>query len=115
MSSIQGRDTDVVVTPSGNRLIVHFFAGVLEHFEEIDMFQVEQFSPESIVLHIVPTKPLTAAIRKRLCDELSSRGAQDLKIEIDPVRKIPPSIGGKRRFIISHIKTNSENRMLQPQ
>jgi phenylacetate-CoA ligase len=40
MESIRGRDADVIITPAGNRLIVHFFTGVLEHFQEIDSFQV---------------------------------------------------------------------------
>ncbi len=42
MQSIQGRSADIVTTPSGNRLIVHFFTGVLEHFSEVDSFQVVQ-------------------------------------------------------------------------
>ena len=42
LKSIQGRNTDVVLTPGGNRLIVHFFTGILEHFPEIDSFQVVQ-------------------------------------------------------------------------
>src|SRR5262244_3704353 len=56
IKSIEGRNTDVVITPSGNRLIVHFFTGVLEHFTEIEAFQVLQDKPGSMVLRLAPTE-----------------------------------------------------------
>ena len=42
MLSIDGRETDVVVTPNGNRLIVHFFTGIFEYYQSIDTFKVIQ-------------------------------------------------------------------------
>lgn len=54
LRTIQGRSADYILTPSGNRLIVHFFTGILEHFKEIGCFQVRQERPGSMRLLVVP-------------------------------------------------------------
>lgn len=101
MKGIQGRDTDVVVTPSGGRLIVHFFTGTLEHCKEIDSFQVLQESPGSIVLRVVPSGRSNSQIADRITEKLKQAGASDLNIKIVFVDEIPLTSGGKRRFIVS--------------
>ena len=103
MNSIQGRDTDVVVTPSGKRLIVHFFTGVLEHFKEIDSFQVVQEAPDAITLRIVPANHANPDVADRIVEKLKQTGASDLNIEVVFVNQIPLTPGGKRRFITSKV------------
>lgn len=104
MKAIEGRETDVVVTPSGKRLIVHFFTGILEHFAEIDSYQVVQESRDAIVLRVVPAETPGAETAKRIVARLKQMGASDLNIEVEFVDRIPPTAGGKRRFIISRIR-----------
>jgi phenylacetate-CoA ligase len=99
MESIQGRDTDVVITPSGNRLIVHFFTGILNHFPEIDSFQVVQEDSRSILVRVVPDVGYSAEIPPRIVAALREKGA-DLEIEVDTVDDIPAAPSGKRRFVI---------------
>lgn len=103
MESVQGRDTDVVITPSGNRLIVHFFTGILEHFPEINSFQVVQETKDLIVLRMVPGVGFSSKTTSKLVTKLEEKGAADLKIQVDLVTEIvvPPS--GKRRFVISKV------------
>jgi phenylacetate-coenzyme A ligase PaaK-like adenylate-forming protein len=101
MQSVQGRDTDIVVTPSGNRLIVHYFTGLLEHFSEIDSFQVRQDEVESITLLIVPTKAFGTDTTNRIKATLKGLNAPDLRIDVEVVNKIPVSPAGKRRFVVS--------------
>jgi phenylacetate-CoA ligase len=103
MESIQGRDTDIVITPDGNRLIVHFFTGVLEHFPEIDSFQVIQERVDSILIRIVPSKKFTKELQNKIVTSLRDKGAR-LRIDIETVKHIPVSPSGKRRFIISDVK-----------
>lgn len=99
LESIQGRNADYVLTPAGNRLIVHFFTGILEHFREIDSFQVIQDRPDAIRLHIVPGPGYNPEIPEKIQNALRQRGA-DLNIEVQTVREIPLTSGGKRRFIV---------------
>ncbi len=103
LDSVLGRETDVVVTPEGNRLIVHFFTGILEHFSEIESFQVVQEEPSSILLRIVPEEGYSAATAEAVRKELRDRGAGGLRIEIECVKEIPLAETGKRRFVISRL------------
>jgi len=100
MASIQGRDTDVVVTPSGNRLIVHFFTGILNHFPEVESFQVVQEDPGSILVRVVPAAGYSESTPPRIVAALREKGA-DLEIAVDTVDEIPTAPSGKRRFVVS--------------
>ncbi len=99
LRSVQGRDTDIVVTPSGNRLIVHYFTGILEHFEEIDEFQVVQDEPGAVRVRVVPGPGYGEDTAARVVRALNG-GAPDLEISVEPVPEIPLTPGGKRRFVI---------------
>jgi phenylacetate-CoA ligase len=101
MESIQGRDTDIVMTPSGNHLVVHFFTGILEHFPEIESFQVVQEEIESIVLRIVPTREFGGGTAAKIVAALHDKGARDLRIDVDVVPEIPLAPSAKRRFVIA--------------
>jgi phenylacetate-CoA ligase len=100
MESVQGRDTDIIVTPSGNRLIVHFFTGILEYFSEVTCFQVLQQDDASILVRVVPGSGFSADTASRIVSTLHARGAHDMRIEVEPVAAIPVAPSGKRRFVI---------------
>lgn len=103
MESIQGRDTDVVITPSGNRLIVHFFTGIIEYFLQVDTFQVIQTEPDRIVVRIVPASGYSPEVEREIVARLKAQGA-DLNIQVETVPEIPLSSGGKRRFVINQVE-----------
>jgi phenylacetate-CoA ligase len=106
LETVQGRDTDIIVTPSGNRLIVHFFTGLLEHYSEISSFQVVQKKTDEITLKVVPNKDFNSVVAERMINQLRERGA-DLTINLELVDEIPLTKGGKRRFVISEIRQPS--------
>lgn len=108
MESIQGRDTDVIVTPSGNRLVVHFFTGVLEHVDEVGEYQVWQDELESITVRVVPRAGYGAATADAIRRRLAEAGASDLRIEVTEVDAIAPPPSGKRRFVISALRTTGQ-------
>jgi phenylacetate-CoA ligase len=105
LASVQGRDTDIIVTPSGNRLIVHFFTGLIEAFEEVACFQVVQEELGSMVVRVVPSKPgaIDGNVQSRLLSTLRNHGATDINILIETVDRIPVAPSGKRRFVISNV------------
>ncbi len=100
---IRGRITDNVVTPGGNRLIVHFFTGVLEYFTEIDSFQIVQSEPDRIVLNVVPAEGFDSTVAARMVQALQDKGA-DIQIDVEAVSSIPLTKGGKHRFVINHLE-----------
>ncbi|HET7564449.1 MAG TPA: AMP-binding protein [Gemmatimonadaceae bacterium] len=101
LESVQGRDTDIVLTPSGNRLIVHFFTGVLASFTEISAYQVVQTEADAIAVRVVPAQSFGPETRDRIVARLREKGATELRIDVEPVREIPVAPSGKRRFVIS--------------
>ncbi len=103
LESIQGRSADAIFTPSGNRLIVHFFTGALEHFPEIDQFQVVQEQPDAITLRILPTAAWSIQSEPAIITALEKRGV-GLDVRIERVSAIPLTPGGKRRFVISNLE-----------
>jgi len=103
MAAIRGRESDVIITPSGNRLIVHYFTGIIEYFTQVEAFQVVQTDSDTIILRIVPSDGYTPEIGRQIVSLLQARGAADLRIEIELVSEIPLTAGGKRRFVIRDI------------
>lgn len=104
MQSIQGRNADIVKTPSGNRLIVHFFTGIMEHFTEVDSFQVVQTHPDQMIIKILPRSEPSESLTSRVVSAIHQKGAEDMKISVEYVEEIPLPPSGKHRFVISNIK-----------
>lgn len=100
MGGVRGRETDNILTPSGNRLIVHFFTGIFEHFSEIDSFQVIQESAEELRVLIktesADKHSLAAVVKK----SLEEKGLSGMKLSMEFVDEIPFK-AGKRRFVIN--------------
>jgi phenylacetate-CoA ligase len=107
MERIEGRDTDVVITPSGNRLIVHFFTAIMEQLPDIDSFQIIQEKPESVRVLVVPRSGFSDSIRRQLLTTMQNNGAEDLEIEIELVEQIPLTAGGKRRYVINKLRQSA--------
>lgn len=104
LAKVDGRDTDIIRTPSGRALIVHFFTGLFEHYPFVDSFLVRQSVLERLDIQVVLTpaedgKQAVEAIRS----DLVARGLTDLELNIDIVDQIPTAPSGKRRFVISEI------------
>ena len=105
LAKIEGRDTDVVVTPRGNRLIVHFFTGILEYYTTIDTFKVIQEEKKSIEVLIVPRSDFRLEHWERAKRELLEKGDPDLEINMRLVDEIPVEKSNKRRFVISKVSS----------
>lgn len=103
MKSIEGRASDIVVTPNGNRLIVHFFTGIFEYATHIETFQVVQEEKDKILVKIVPKGVFNEEEWLRLKAEMLAKGDPSLIIELEVVKKISLERSNKRRFVISRI------------
>lgn len=104
LSSVDGRDTDIVVTPNGNRLIVHFFTGIFEYYDTIKVFRVVQEKEGEIVVEIVPAEGFDNSVWNRLKSEILAKGDRDLRIELKVVENITPEKSNKRRFVVSRLR-----------
>jgi phenylacetate-CoA ligase len=103
IGSVEGRDSDIIVTPRGNRLIVHFFTGIFEYARMVDTFQIVQENSEEILVRIVPLPGFDTQTWEWLKQEILTKGDPDLRINLEIVKEIPLEGSNKRRFVISKI------------
>jgi phenylacetate-CoA ligase len=104
MKSIEGRDSDIVRTPSGDFIVVHFFTILFEYMEGVDQFQVTQERIDHLTVKIVKNQYFSDTDLNHIQNEIQKRVGADVDIEINFVNEIPLSgRSGKRRFVISKI------------
>ena len=103
ISRIQGRSTDIVTTPAGDRLIVHYFTQIFEMIPEIEQFQVRQSEPASIQILYIQAPGFSQAILDRVRNEIAENCEYPLGIEFREVDEIPLEKSNKRRFVVSEI------------
>jgi len=101
--AIEGRDTDIIVTPRGNRLIVHFFTGIFEYYTSIETFKVTQEEVDRIHVEIVPKADFTPKHWEMIKKEILEKGDPNLEISMSLVDDIPYEASNKRRFVVSKI------------
>jgi len=101
LEKIIGRDTDIVVTPNGYKLIVHFFTAIFEHEPTIQEFRVIQKDISSICILIVPRTGFHNDILAKLGRLIREKCNNDINVNFDIVDQIPLTKSGKRRFVIS--------------
>ena len=101
MESIKGRDTDIVVTPNGGFLVVHFFTILFEHIEGVEQFQVIQDKIDRLRIKIVKNEKFTDADLNYIISWIKRHAGDEMEVDIEFVDSIPPARSGKRRFVIS--------------
>jgi phenylacetate-CoA ligase len=103
---IVGRDTDLVRTPSGKNLIVHFFTGIMEHRTEIIQFQIVQEKADQFVLEYIPEREVLK-LEDSLLEihaEMEQKAGEKLNIVFKKVNQILPTPSGKPQIISTTLK-----------
>jgi len=103
LEKVIGRDTDIVVTSSGKRLIVHFFTGIFEFVPEIQQFIVIQREVSGIEIDYIPNPDFTPAVLERLEKIFYDKLKEKLNVTWRAVDNIPPTASGKPQLIQSYI------------
>ncbi len=103
LTKIVGRDTDIVYTPGGKSLIVHFFTGIFEFIEEIDQFQIVQNSPDDIIIHYVPGEHFSDSTLNSIRDIIYAKAKERFPFQFVEASMISASPSGKPQIIVSRI------------
>jgi phenylacetate-CoA ligase len=106
IDKIIGRDNDILVTPSGNLLIVHLFTIYFEYFNSIKQFQIEQLKPDEFIFRLVVENSFTSRIRSEIYDYWQKYLGYEVKLIIEIHDNIPLLYSGKRRFLIRSNEIN---------
>jgi phenylacetate-CoA ligase len=112
IDSIQGRDTDIVIAPDGNSLVVHFFTILFEYLDGVDQFQVIQKKIDKLVVKIVKNDKFSKKDSEHIKNEIKKKMGDSVEIEIEIVDNIPLSKSGKRRFVISNISSKKFDKII---
>lgn len=103
MQSIEGRVPDMIITPGGKVLIVHFFTGLFEHIAGVDQFQILQEKTNELIVRLVKNSKFNDTDEARIIREVQGYAGEEMEIVLEFVEEIPVSISGKRRFVISKV------------
>jgi phenylacetate-CoA ligase len=103
ISRIQGRSTDIVSTPAGDRMIVHFFTQIFEMIPQIAQFQVRQNRPDAIAIAFVRGSGFHAGVLEEVKRQILEQCRFPLAIDFREVSEIPLEKSNKRRFVISTV------------
>lgn len=100
LSKITGRESDVLITPSGNRLIVHLFTIYFEYFDCIKRFQIEQTQPDEFIFRLVVDENYDKNIAEQIFGYWQKFLGKDVMLTIEIHDSIPLLYSGKRRFLL---------------
>lgn len=102
INQIQGRDSDILITPSKKYLIVHNFTGFFQQKENlcVDHFQVIQNQIDLITIKLTVNDSFLNSDQQRILKYWSDYIGKDVKVNIEIVQEIALTRSGKRRFII---------------
>ncbi len=108
IESIGGRETDILITPSGKYITFYFFAGYFEHLDFIDLFQFVQDKSDEFILKIVPNENFNEKNQLKIEKDILDVLGPEVKLSIEVLKDIPLTNSGKRRFFIRNpqIKIN---------
>lgn len=104
LERIIGRDTDIVRTPSGKFLIVHFFTGIFEFYPEIRQFRVVQTSLDYFTIEYIRENTFTEAILDEIRVRIYEHLGENVHINFVEVDHIPSTPSGKPQIISSEIR-----------
>jgi phenylacetate-CoA ligase len=100
IDKIIGRESDILIAPDGNLLIVHLFTIYFEYFKSIEQFQVEQTDKYSFIFRLVVNENFSKNEEKKIYDYWKSFLGNKSKLNIEIHDNIPLLFSGKRRFLI---------------
>lgn len=100
------RTNDLVRTTSGKTIYPSYFVHLLDEFTEIPEYQFRQEQPGKVVLYIKEQENISLQLSKlqNIVFKVNSEFANELELEIEPVKNIEKTRAGKYRFVVSNIK-----------
>jgi phenylacetate-CoA ligase len=104
LQKVIGRDTDLVVTPRGKKLIVHSFTGIFEYFPQIKQFCVIQEYVEGVLIQYIPGDQFDLSILLEIQNRILSLLNEPFDLKFEQVSYIPVTKSGKPQLIISKLQ-----------
>ena len=109
IKKIKGRDSDVLVTPSGKFLIVENFVAYFEWITEVEQIQVVQEKVDEIKINMIVNKAFNKDTFDKIQTYWNDYIGPDVTVIVEIVDEIQLTPTGKRRTVIRNpnIKLNA--------
>lgn len=96
---IDGRKADFITTPSGAKISSVNFSNATKGIKGIDLYQIEQCSPDDLVVRVVATNDFNANEERLLVKALQERVGSEMNVAVSRVASIARERSGKFRVI----------------
>ncbi len=106
LRSVEGRQTDFLVTPAGKVLHALSAIYILRELPSVGEFQIVQEQRERLDVRIVPSGPLDDATRATIVARLRRLFEARIDVQIEVVDAIPRPPSGKYRYVMSRVAEN---------
>jgi phenylacetate-CoA ligase len=100
IKSIKGRDSDILITPSGKFLIVENFVAYFEWIPEVDQIQVIQNKIDEIVIKLLVNSSFNSDVKQKIINYWEDYIGNDVNLIVEVVDEIKLTPTGKRRTVI---------------
>jgi phenylacetate-CoA ligase len=110
IKKIKGRDSDILVTPSGKYLIVENFVAYFEWIQAVDLIQVVQNVIDEIIINITVNDQFNNDTLLKIQKYWEEYIGADVDVRIVIVDKIELTPSGKRRTVIRNPQISLNNR-----
>jgi phenylacetate-CoA ligase len=103
LEKVIGRETDLVHTPSGKKMIVHSFTGIFEYYPQIRQFCVIQRSLDGIIIQFIRGDNYYPGVLIEIEARIRSLLNEPFSIVMEEVVEILPTRSGKPQIIMSEL------------
>lgn len=103
---IEGRESDILITPSGKYIIVLHFVDYFDRFDSIEKFQIYQEAIDVFEFRLMTNNKYNSKVDNEIYDYWKEYLGPDVKIIIKKVDEIMLTHSGKRRLLIRNKNLN---------
>ena len=109
LGHLEGRLTDMFLTPDGHWLTVHQFTAFFAKVHSVKAFQVIQRQVDDILIKLVVDETFSEADHQRIIETFRGYMGPNNRFTLEFVDEIPLTPAGKRRFFISEVIQGTGN------
>lgn len=106
IKGINGRDSDILRTPSGKLLIVENFVAYFEWIPQVDQIQVIQDKLDEIVIKMIVNGSFTPDVMSKIRNYWENYIGADVNLKVEVIDEIHLTSTGKRRTVIRNPEIN---------
>ena len=100
VNRIIGRDSDILITPKGKKMIVHKFTIFFSKVEAVEQFQIVQDRLDHMIFKLIVNSKYSKSTEADILFFWNDAIGDGVSIEIEYVDQIKSTSAGKRRFLI---------------